>query len=142
MDTMLDHRPASHVLCLCRTLQAEFTLKDLVNRLTAERPEIVHLFADAWTTLLNSHLVRVRSLGDTTTYEVAPAPQCLDETGGNGAHDSRALTWHTAWAQAQRQAHDHTPGTDAGGSAGAAPAFPVMQWPWTRAVPWTAGRRE
>lgn len=140
MDTTLDHRPASHVLCLCRTLQAEFTLKDIVGRLTSERPDIVHLFADAWTTLLNSQLIRVCSLGDTTTYELAPAPQRLDEIGGNEAlaqaHDSRALTWRTVWAQAQRQAHDHTPG------AGADPTFTVTQWPWTPAVPWTEGRKE
>lgn len=69
------HWPATQVLGICQLLAHEFTLTEIVSRITAERPDIIHQFADAWSTLLGSRHIRICTLGDVTTYALADAPE-------------------------------------------------------------------
>ena len=65
-----DEQTLAHLLDLCRRVEKEFTLREIVGRVLDERPEMVLRFAEAWGELIRRHHIRVRREGRPSTYEV------------------------------------------------------------------------
>lgn len=58
----------AHLLAMCRQMEREFTLHELIARALNERPEMVLDFAQAWHELVRTDKVRVLRYGRPSTY--------------------------------------------------------------------------
>lgn len=61
-------RPAAYVLEVCRRVEKEFTLKEIVARISAERPDMIMEFAGAWARLVRYKMLRMLKVGDPCLY--------------------------------------------------------------------------
>lgn len=59
---------AAYVLEVCRRVEKEFTLKEIVARIAAERPEMILEFAGAWARLISGRTLRMLKSGETCLY--------------------------------------------------------------------------
>jgi hypothetical protein len=65
-----EEKTLTHLLDMCRRVEKEFTLREIVARVLDERPEMVLRFAEAWGELIRRKQIRVRREGRPSTYEV------------------------------------------------------------------------
>jgi hypothetical protein len=66
-----DDPVAACLLEMCRRVEREFTLREIVARVMDERPEMIIDFAEAWGRLMRGKHIRVSRHGLPNTYEVA-----------------------------------------------------------------------
>lgn len=55
---------------MCQRVQREFTLREIVARVSDERPEMIMEFAEAWGRLMRGRQIRVSRQGLPNMYEV------------------------------------------------------------------------
>jgi hypothetical protein len=58
------------MLGMCRSVDGEFTLAEIVSRVLDERPEMILEFAETWGDLLQARVIRIRKRGRPNTYEL------------------------------------------------------------------------
>lgn len=69
-DRLVEDQPALRVFGMCKRVERQFTLKEIVARVIDERPELILEFASAWGRLIRDKLIRVRQPGNPTLYEI------------------------------------------------------------------------
>jgi hypothetical protein len=65
-----EEQKCAYLLSQCQTSSREFTLAEIVERMLAERPDMILEFAETWENLIESQKIRICRRGRPNTYEV------------------------------------------------------------------------
>jgi hypothetical protein len=70
-----EEQKIAYVLAICQRIEREFTLREIIARVTTERPEMIMEFAELWGSLIRDKLVVISRNGEPNTYRLTKKPE-------------------------------------------------------------------
>jgi hypothetical protein len=70
-----EEQKIAYVLAICQRIEREFTLREIIARVSTERPEMIVEFAELWGSLIRDKRVAICRNGEPNTYQLTKQPQ-------------------------------------------------------------------